>query len=224
MSAPEKGLWSRGSSAIKNRLVMVFCALGLIAVGVNIKLILDVTHVIDSREVSTTMSPSHGAKPGNVRTEDFARGVRTRLSILLGIMVVCTGTMIYLFVSRVIFPLQAIARVTEEIAQGNLAVTAPCHHGDEVGELGHSINNLAVNFQEVLLLTGTVVGNSYQTAERIQEALERENLRDGSDVKELIAALKSELEMLGAMVKDFQFYQTRFDGQKVVAQRSRTDS
>ena len=223
MSTPEKDLWFRSMAAIKNRLVMIFCALGLIAVGVNIKLILDVTCVIEGREISTTMEPSPGAKSESVRTADFARSVRTRLSVLLGIMVVCTGTMIYLFVSRVIFPLQAIARVTEEISQGNLAMTAPCHHGDEVGELGCSINNLAVNFQEVLLLTGTVVGNADATVERIQEALERESLRDGTDLKELVAALRSELEMLGDMVKDFQFYQTRFDGQKVVAQRSRSD-
>ncbi len=135
----------------------------------------------------------------------------------------CLGSMIYLFVSRVVFPLNAIAKAAEEMAKGNLSVAAPCHHGDEVGELGHVINNLAINFQEVLLLTGTAVGNSYAVLERIQQALEQGENVDGNDLKEQVTALKRDLEMLGTVVKDFQFYQTRFDGQKVVSQRSRTD-
>jgi HAMP domain-containing protein len=202
---------------------MLFCAIGLIAVAANIKLIIDLTGVVEGREISSTIAPSIGAQPENVHVADLARTIRTRLTVLLGVMVVCLGSMIYLFVSRVIFPLHAIARATEEMAQGNLAVTAPCHHGGEVGELGHMINNLAVNFQEVLLLTGTVVGSSYATVEKIQQALERDKGRDSDDVTEQVTALKQNLEMLGTMVKDFQFYQTRFDGQKVVAQRSRKE-
>lgn len=224
MPAPDTGLWFRSTAALRNRFVMIFCALGLIAVGVNIKLIVDVAGVIESNEISTTISPIQGVQHENVRIADLNRGVRTRLAVLLGIMVVCTGSMIYLFVCRVIFPLQAIARAAEEMAQGNLSVTAPCDPEGRLGELGRAINNLAVNFQEVLLLTGTVVGDSTANLEGIQQALESDTCTVDDHVREQVMALKTDLEMLGDMVRDFQFYQTRFDGQKVVAQRSRTKS
>ncbi len=222
-TAPEEGLSFLRAAATRNRLVLIFCMLAFIAVAANIKLILDLSGMTSRHETPATVSPPEAGQPHHVQAADLSLNVRNRLSVLLGVMIVCLGSMIYLFVSRVVFPLNAIAKAAEEMAKGNLSISAPSHHSDEVGELGHVINSLAVNFQEVLLLTGTTVGNSYAAVERIQQALEREGNFDGNELKEQVTALKKDLEMLGTVVKDFQFYQTRFDGQKVVSQRSRTD-
>jgi hypothetical protein len=223
MTAPAEGLSFLRTVATRNRIVLIFCILALIAVAANVKLILDLSGTTAGHEIPATLSSPEAGQIAPVHAADLSRSIRNRLSVLLGVMIVCLGSMIYLFVSRVVFPLHAIAKVAEEMARGNLSVSAPSHHGDDVGELGHIINNLAVNFQEVLLLTGTAVGNSYEAVERIQLALERGENVDRTDLKEQVTALKKDLEMLGTVVKDFQFYQTRFDGQKVVSQRSRTD-
>jgi HAMP domain-containing protein len=209
--------------ATRNKLVLTFCVLAFIAVTANIKLILDVSGLIPGHQVPHTVTHSNGPRPETAHAGDLTHSMRSQLSVLLGIMVACLGAMIYLFLSRVIFPLNSIMKAANEMANGNLSVTAPARHGDEVGELGHLINNVAINFQEILLLTGTAVGNSHAAVENIQRALEQDGNLDRKDLKEQVTALKKDLEMLGEVVKDFQFYQTRFDGQKVVSQRSRTD-
>jgi methyl-accepting chemotaxis protein len=216
-SSKRTGLRLAGFLAARNRLVLIFCGLSFIALAANAKLIYD-----SGRDAGTMDSSSHAVVQGlgNPNSSAGRAGIAGRLSdppfLALCATMLCFGSMIYLFVSRVVVPLHAISHAAEEMAKGNLSVTAPSYHGDEVGELGHVINNLAVNFQEVLLFTGTTVGNARGAVETIEETLKRRGMTDSCDLEEQIAALKGDLEMLGEVVKDFRFYQAHFDGRKVV--------
>jgi hypothetical protein len=196
------------------RLVFIFCILALIAVAANVGLILD----LSSEAPNATVIGSHGqpVTTGKAANAAFHERYTNLMTLVLAVNVTCFGCMIYLFVSRVVKPLKAVTEATREMAKGNLGVTAPVDHNGELGELGLVINDLVVNFQEVLLLTGTAVGNSSSVVERIESALEREGLADRNDLGEQITALRRDLDMLRSVVTDFQFYHTRFDGTKVV--------
>ncbi|MBI5570262.1 MAG: HAMP domain-containing protein [Desulfomonile tiedjei] len=197
-----------------NRLVLIFCILALIAVAANVTLLLDVSSELPNATIIGSQGPP--ATTGKAANAAFHERFRNLLTLVLAVTVMCFGCIIYLFVSRVVKPLKAVTDATREMAKGNLGVTAPVDHNGELGELGHVINDLVVNFQEVLLLTGTAVGNSSSVVERIERALEREGLADANDLGEQVTALRKDLDMLRSVVRDFQFYHTRFDGTKVV--------
>ena len=70
--------------------------------------------------------------------------------MLFGILVVCLGSILYLFVTRTIVPLHKITYATDAIAKGNLSVTVPAGTNNDIGELGSAVNELAANFQEIV--------------------------------------------------------------------------
>ncbi len=76
----------------------------------------------------------------------------SKLGVVLGILLVTISLVLTLFIKRVTIPLERILYGAEEISGGNLSVTIPVHTRDELGQLAGAINELAANYQEVLLL------------------------------------------------------------------------
>jgi HAMP domain-containing protein len=204
--------------AAKNKIAALFCVLAFVAMATTIKLIADLTGPEGETLIAAASQPLAVQNPGPEQAGDTGWSPRTRVSLLLGVILLSFGAMLYLFVNRVVLPLNRLSRAAEEMTKGNLSITAPSNHADELGELGHSLNSLAVNFQEVLLLMGTTVGNSCAAIERIQQALDGNEIIDQKAIKEQVSALRKDWEMLETLMKDFQFFQARFDGRKVVSQ------
>lgn len=221
-NSPPRGRHSFLSAAVlRNKLVLTFCLFALIAIVANIKLVVDVgSEISNSSNISgnqTITGNGNSAEGSQVLLE-----IRSKMLALLAITVVSFGAIIFLYVRRVVDPLNALSVTTKEISRGNLSVTAPAGSKDDVGELGGAINDLAANFQEVLLLTGTTVGNfrcSLETMERILE-LDKDS-PSGRHAQEQLEAIKKDLELLGSIVESFEFYHTHFDGRKVVPFSSR---
>lgn len=142
--------------------------------------------------------------------------VCTRLAILIAVTIGCFGVIIYLFVKKVVIPISGVTRAISEIAKGNLAVTVPSAIRHDVGDLGQVVNDVAANFQEVLLLTGTTVGNASASLERIDELLRSEANPDSkSRIQEHVNSVKRDVDSLGSVLKSFKFYQTAFNGREV---------
>jgi methyl-accepting chemotaxis protein len=124
---------------------------------------------------------------------------------------------VYLFVKRIVVPLNLVTQIAKDLSRGNLSVSALKNPHGDVGELGAALNDLAANFQEILLLMGTTVGNSSSTVEKIERALETPNAASRDEIREQLEDLRKDLNLLRSLVHEFEFYQTRFDGQKVVS-------
>jgi methyl-accepting chemotaxis protein len=135
------------------------------------------------------------------------------LVILMAVTIGCFGVILYLFVKKVVVPLRRITAVMSEIAEGNLGVTVPSPLRHEMGDLGQMVNDVAANFQEVLLLTGTTVGNVRCSLEEMEKHLKSEGHPNPlSGLQEHLEAAKREVDCLGSVVKSFTFYQTSFSG------------
>ncbi|MDQ7781542.1 MAG: HAMP domain-containing protein [Desulfomonilaceae bacterium] len=212
-----KRLSTRNSQGLLRRLLIFFCLLGLIAVGVNVKILLD-TNAEIHRHMETgpkeAAKQTIGAAPDSVAT---LQAVRTRIAVLLGTIVVCFGFILYFFVKRVVLPLNRVTKITQDMSRGNLSVSALRNPHGDVGELGAALNDLAANFQEVLLLLGTTVGKSSIAVESIEKALEKDGEVSRDEVRKHLEDLRKDLLLLRSLVQDFDFYQTHFDGQKVVS-------
>jgi methyl-accepting chemotaxis protein len=201
----------------RNKILLVFCLLALAAVVVDTKFVFDVSGEMTKAgkvRVSNPASDPLMTVPVQPELLDY---VRTRMSLVLGVTLLFLVCMIYLYVQKVHRPLKQLMRATKEMSNGNLSDPIRPKDRDEVGELAEVINDLAANYQEVLLLTGTAVGKSSSAVERIEKVLDRGDKSAGlEELQEQVGIIKRDLEMLGSVVKDFEFYQTHFDGRKVV--------
>jgi HAMP domain-containing protein len=209
-SRPSKGRTGLVLALLRNKLVLAFFFFALIVIVADIKLVSDV-----GREMSARSAVSDNRI--SVRDARVLGDVKDKALVLLGITIMSFGAIISLYIMRVAVPLNTLSETAREISRGNLSVTAPTNRKDDVGELGGIVNDLAANFQEVLLLTGTIAGNFRYSLEKIESVLEPgKNSPGGCHVQEQLKAIKEDLELLSSIVEAFEFYHTHFDGRKVV--------
>jgi HAMP domain-containing protein len=211
------------STVVRNKFVMICCLLALIAMAANIKLIVDFDSGINPKEKGYELSLGEQASDF-ANLAHFVKGFKTRLFVVFGILVVCLGSILYLFVTRTIVPLHKIAYATGAIAKGNLSVTVPAGTNNDIGELGSAVNELAANFQEIVLLTGTATGNSFAAIEEIEKALNENRLVPNAELEQQVSSLKQDMEMLSSLIENFKFYKARFEGRKVVSYGHKSDS
>lgn len=198
------------------KLIAIFSLLALVAIASNAIILADVTSEI-ARKNNIVAPQAKGDRPGEPSHDaSVLHAYRNQMIVVLGVTIACFGAIIYLFVRKVAAPLNAVAYAAKEISRGNLTVTVPSPRRQEVGELGQIVNEVAANFQEILLLTGTTVGNANSALDRMEELMRSHSGLDcEGPLQEHIRAIKQDLETLSTVVKNFDFYETRFDGYKV---------
>ncbi|MFH0822297.1 MAG: hypothetical protein V2B18_06055 [Pseudomonadota bacterium] len=203
------------------RLSVVFVVLAIAATALNIRLIYDLSPPAVENRDEGRQAPPTGAG-GEEAKENPGPTVRVphvvlKLYLLLCLMVAGFGIIAFRLRRLPLTQLDPLIRTAQEIARGNLNVEAPKHLEGDTGRLAAIINDIAVNYQEVLLLAGTKVGNSLSVLKGVQcmpgadtEALSMDELKKRLDL------VQQELNMLSAVLQDFDYYQTYFDGIRVV--------
>jgi methyl-accepting chemotaxis protein len=207
----------RSSLAGRYRLVVVFSLLAFVSVGLNVAFIAELHTRIEKTE--TLVSTDSGGNPtGAVNSElESLKGQNTRMTVLLAVMVVCFGSIVYLFFRNVTVPLAGLTRATRRMSRGDLGATVQVHSENDFEEIAQTINDMAANFQEVLLLMGTTVGNLQSSVEEIERLIESDNAaRYSENFRKQVQAIKRDLELLSSVMREFEFYHTKFDGRKVV--------
>ncbi len=84
--------------------------------------------------------------------------VLVKLGVGLVILLATVSLVLILFIKRITIPLEKILAGANEISSGNLSETIPVLTRDEIGRIAICINELAANYQEVLLLVKHQVG------------------------------------------------------------------
>lgn len=144
--------------------------------------------------------------------------------VLFVLNLACFGSFLYLIVRRVMRPLDVIAKGAREISEGNLDVGIPLEASRDPAGLGETITDIAVNYQEVLLYTGTTVGDCKNVVDEIERMLNRnEGDVNAREIEEYLATIRAELDSLSEMVSDFRYYGTFFDGREVSRDRALKD-
>jgi len=198
-------------------MVVVFSLLAFVSVGLNVAFIAELHTKIQKTE--TLIPTDAGGTPADPVNMELAslKGQKIRMTVLLAVMVVCFGAIVYLFFRNVTVPLAGLTRATRRMSRGDLSVTVQVHSENDFEEIARTINDMAANFQEVLLLMGTTVGNLQSSVEEIERLIESNNApRYSEDFRNQVQAIKRDLELLSSVMREFEFYHTRFDGRKVV--------
>jgi methyl-accepting chemotaxis protein len=198
-------------------LLAVFCFLSFVAVGLNALFVAEL-HIEIGRIERLLQSGSEGNPSSALHNEKESLSVqRTRMVVLLVMLIACFGSIIYLFYRRVTVPLETLTRAAKRMSRGELNVTVQVQSKYDFREIAQVINDMAANFQEVLLLMGTTVGNSKSAVEEIENLIQNGNAAEyREDLRRELQIIKKDLELLSSVMQEFEFYHTRFDGRKVV--------
>lgn len=97
-----------------------------------------------------------------------------KVGVLLFNLLISIGLIMLLFSKRLIIPLEQIIKGTRAISNGDFSATLPEQTRDELGELATRINELAANYQELILLSKNLVEQTRLT----QEENNPENRKD----------------------------------------------
>ncbi len=141
--------------------------------------------------------------------------------ILLGLLVVliCMGGSCLFLLTSIAGPIHRMANAAKAIADGRLDATAPSIPRNEIGQTGASINELAVNLQEVLLH----VWHHTSHATTLLGRTEPELAAGGSpsrSVQKNLEEIRRNIQDVQALVRTFDCYDISLEEGRIESARS----
>lgn len=137
------------------------------------------------------------------------RELQQRMIVVAASVTFCVTGTLFLVVGRILKPLGGMVAAAKDIAEGNLQGTVAVRSHDEIGMLSELLNDVAANFQEILLLVWNHTANSAKALHEIKEVVESQTGGDvaPSGIPERLRMVQEDLQAIQEVVRMFQFYQ-----------------
>jgi methyl-accepting chemotaxis protein len=199
---------------LKHQFLWCFIAITLVTTGVSIALMIELG------------SPSHRA--GVVNPESavtFLAALRWCIVWGAALIITTVGGVFIFLNGKIARPLAKTAAAVERMAEGCLETTIPDDSPNEIGRIGASVNGLAVNFQEVLILVWNQTDNAITRIRRTAHQLtpDIENSLSPDMMEDLVSA-RQDLESMQMMVRSFDLYDVAITESDVLAAKSAADT
>ena len=127
---------------------------------------------------------------------------------MVAIIMVVMLIVLTMFIKNITEPLQHMIQLSRKISSGDLSQTVRVDANNELADLGHVINEMASNLQEIILLSQRICDDGRLHVEDAMRQLNRSEL-DPQSVEQLRGAIGSmgeELSTMGEMIAYFSFY------------------
>ena len=185
--------------------------------------------VLIYNEISSTLElyASHvqpGLNDPGPTVHALLNGAKLRLALLL------TTTLAAVFLLSVLWlrsafrqinrPIQKIQRAVSQLAQGKLNETVDIAGGDEFGQIGTGINELAANLQELLLYIWKQTGQCIRVIEQVRRMPGDDrgaSRRTDDELIQRMAQLSEAIENLREMAQAFVFYDVHLFEEQALA-------
>ncbi len=131
----------------------------------------------------------------------------------LGLLLCAEAAALLLFRAQVLKPLAAAQKAARLMTDGHLDRLSRICRNDEIGRLTETVNDLAVNMQEVLLFVWNHSQESRRLLERAAERAEAE-----SELAEDIEKMREENENLKDIVTSFSYFEIRLEHERMLAE------
>jgi methyl-accepting chemotaxis protein len=150
-------------------------------------------------------------------------GSRIRILFLLsvGLFAIFLMSIIWLRATmrQINRPIHAIQHAIDRLAQGKLNETVMIESGDEFGQIGSGLNELAANLQELLLYVWKQTGQSIALLDQIKHKTDLPDQNESivAEQREKMEQVVRSIESLREMAKAYVFYDVSLDGDKAIA-------
>jgi methyl-accepting chemotaxis protein len=199
---------------LKHQLLWCFLTIALFTSGISIVLLATLG---DGLRLTGAVPAELGAV--------FSATLRWQIALSAALMIAATaGVFIFLY-RRVARPLEKAAEVAERMAEGHLGETLPNHPPNEIGRIGESINSLAVNFQEMLILVWNQTDNAIARLRRTTGQVGTAGVHDLSpDMVTDLTSARQDLETMRMMVRSFDLYDVAITKTDVLTAKDTADT
>ena len=134
--------------------------------------------------------------------------LRSKAILMVAIIMVVMLIVLTMFIKNITEPLQHMIHLSQKISAGDLSQTIKIEANNELADLGHVINEMASNLQEIILLSQRICANGQIHMDSALGQLNGPDF-DSQAVKKLRQAIQSmgeELSTLGEVIAYFNFY------------------
>lgn len=134
--------------------------------------------------------------------------MRSKAILMIVIIMVVMLIVLTMFIKNITEPLGHMIDISEKISSGDLSRTIRIEANNELAQLGHVINEMSSNLQEIILLSQGVCDNGENHIERVIRKIDDCGLDERKEIelKGTIQSLKTELDTLKEFVACFKFY------------------
>ncbi len=194
--------------SLQRTMIIYFLLIGFASVLVGIEFLSDFHGGALKDEIWETINRA-GDQPIDQK-EIFAPidRMRSKAILMVGIIMVVMLIVLTMFIKHITEPLQHMIGLSEKISAGDLSQTIRIDADNELAQLGHVINEMASNLQEIILLSQGLCDNGDHHIDNALQQLDLKSLDayqlDG--VRQAIHRLKLELDTLREFVACFKFY------------------
>lgn len=214
--APEQGICkcSGEMGHLKHQLLGCFLAISLFTIGVSIVLLMMLKSGL---QLADPVSPELGAV--------FSTTLRWHIALSAALIIAATGGVFFFLYRRIARPLEKAAAAAGRMAEGHLGETIPNHPLNEIGRICESINNIAVNFQEMLILVWNQTDNAIACIRRTTGKLrpDTEHHFSPDSLADLMSA-RQDLETMRTMVRSFDLYDVAITENDVLTAKDTADT
>ncbi len=131
--------------------------------------------------------------PGSMG-EDGLSQLRNKIIIMLGMITVVVAIVWMMFIKNITMPLRKIVNVAEKITQGDLRQVIEIETGDEIGQVGNTINALTSNLQEMAAYTSVSCNEALKQLDSINKILESGKTPERDEIEVIREKLNSIIE------------------------------
>lgn len=134
--------------------------------------------------------------------------LRSKAILMVVIIMVVMVIVLTMFIKHITEPLQHMIYRSRQISAGDLSKTVRVDANNELAELGHVINEMATNLQEVILFSQRICVNGKVIVDDALGQMQRHqgSPPQGPALVETIEKLGRELTALNEVLNQFDFY------------------
>ncbi len=131
-------------------------------------------------------------------------------SLLCALIFYCKSIKKAAFIRKLVY-------IGHKLSSGDLNVQMDKCSDNDISSISSVFYDIATNFQEILLLTGSFSNELKLSISQLEKAL-KSGKNDKNDIKKIIDTMFENVEGLQRMVKDFNFYKVQYNTEKITGQ------
>ncbi len=134
--------------------------------------------------------------------------LRNKALLMIAVIMVVIIIVLTMFIKNITEPLQHMIESSKKISKGDLSQTINIQSTNELADLGHVINEMSSNLQEIILISKNMGSAGKDFIKKTSSTLKHPKLSD-DDISQIgrdLMQLKIDFELLNDAVDFFNFY------------------
>jgi HAMP domain-containing protein len=194
--------------SLQRTMIIYFLLIGFASMLVGIEFLADFHGGDLKNEIWNNISKAGSGELSKEKLFAPIDRMRSKAILMVVIIMVVMLIVLTMFIKHITEPLQHMIGLSEKISAGDLSQTIHIEADNEISRLGHVINEMSSNLQEIIMLSQCLCDNGDEHIKTSLHQLDQDSLGDleVTALRDSIESLKIELATLREFVSCFKFY------------------